>query len=190
MFNFDLITSIERYILSHASCKEYDLIRHLIEIRALPSSALKTPLSLFRSHFLVFNALYRLKMKWLLEGHSFLIISPLEIKRTDPFEQNKIDEREVHEYDALSHFYLDLAHLNNTETHDINALLDQFWREYFTPSLKQKALNTLELTEPVDIKTIKQQYRRLAMRHHPDRGGDADKLIAITEAVQCLEQYY
>src|SRR6056297_3624330 len=33
---------------------------------------------------------------------------------------------------------------------------------------------------------IKQAYRRLAMMHHPDRGGDASKLSIVNEAYEVL----
>jgi curved DNA-binding protein CbpA len=45
---------------------------------------------------------------------------------------------------------------------------------------------TLELTEPFDAASVRTQYRRLAMRHHPDRGGDAERLQAINRAFRIL----
>ncbi len=92
--------------------------------------------------------------------------------------------------DPLADFYLDLHHLNNTTTHDVEKLLTQFWQEYLNPSEKNQALKVLELSPPVDFTTIKKQYRRLAMKHHPDRGGQPDALVSINQAMQCLETYY
>lgn len=190
MFNFDLADCIDSFLTKMPVCREYDILHHLIDIKRLPKDALKTPLALFRSHFLVFNALYRLQLQYLVTSTATLTISALKIERTAITNNHVEPSGSLSHHDALSCFYLDLNHLNNTESHDVQRLLEQFWDKFFTPTLKEEALTTLELSEPVDLKTIKQQYRRLAMRHHPDRGGDADKLIAITQAVQCLEQYY
>jgi DnaJ-domain-containing protein 1 len=94
------------------------------------------------------------------------------------------------EHNPLSLFYLDISNLLNTTESDIVTLLDNFWNHYFNNTQKQNALNKLGLSEPVDFKTIKQQYRRLAMQHHPDRGGNADTLIEIHQAMQCLQHCY
>jgi curved DNA-binding protein CbpA len=39
----------------------------------------------------------------------------------------------------------------------------------------------------VDDATIKRRYRRLAMRHHPDRGGDGVRLREINAALATLQ---
>ena len=51
---------------------------------------------------------------------------------------------------------------------------------------RQKALTILELKEPVTYQAIKTQYRRLAMRYHPDRGGSNEKLKDINTAMDTL----
>lgn len=38
----------------------------------------------------------------------------------------------------------------------------------------------------MDDLTIKRHYRRLAMRHHPDRGGDKAQLQIINAAMEAL----
>ncbi|NNG14653.1 MAG: DnaJ domain-containing protein, partial [Gammaproteobacteria bacterium] len=42
------------------------------------------------------------------------------------------------------------------------------------------------LDDPVSDADIKQQYRRLAMQHHPDRGGDDATLQKINAAMNIL----
>lgn len=44
----------------------------------------------------------------------------------------------------------------------------------------------LELTPSASISDIRQSYRRLALIHHPDRGGDASKMKAINDAYAVL----
>ena len=200
MFHFDLSQDIHQYLQSHPLTKELDIIRHLQKINRLPMDVLRSDLSMFRAHFLVFNGLYRLRK----QGHDkqtfHLEISALSIQLM-PYESsnsqspNESDVHSVRSTDPLYFFYTDLQQLNQTTTHDVRRLLDLFWQRYIAPeqiSDQQKlaALSELELSDPVDFNTIKQQYRRLAMRHHPDRGGDQDKLVSINQAMQCLEVYY
>lgn len=46
---------------------------------------------------------------------------------------------------------------------------------------------TLGLTEDATEEDVKKAYRKLSMEHHPDRGGDKEKFILITEAKnKCL----
>lgn len=191
MFNFDLSQEIEQFILSHSPCKEYEIIQHLQQLGRLKKDCMASDLSLFRCHFLIFNALYRLQVLTRVHGHYQLSISSLEITATINSQpvSRKI-ESSLTEHNPLSLFYLDVSNLINTTETDIASLLGNFWNHYFDNSQKQKALNKLGLSEPVDFKTIKQQYRRLAMQHHPDRGGNADTLIEIHQAMQCLQHCY
>lgn len=200
MFNFDLSHDIECYLLTQQTCREYDIIRHLQEIQRLPLSALSGSLSMFRCHFLVFNALHRIKQAWQNKNEikTRLEISSLRISvhayNKNEFMPHESQQRETTQFDPLSLFYLDLKQLNQTTETDIHKLLDQFWLRYTSGALdskeKQQALKVLELNDGVDFNVIKKQYRRLAMRHHPDRGGDKNKLIAINQAMECLESYY
>ncbi len=193
MFNFDLSQDIERFLLTTPSCKEYDIICHLQSNGRLHKKVLSTPLSLFRCHFLIFNALYRLQ--YLSHSHQNyqLSISSLYIQLSPYDKVARQTGKTLNKHDALGLFYLDLCQLNQTKAQDVQHLLDIFWQQYFNPKQIQQALNILALNQDaqnIDFKTIKKQYRRLVMKHHPDRGGDANQLIAIHQAMQCLELYY
>lgn len=190
MFNFDLSQEIESFVLTHIQCKEYEIIQHLQTIGRLEKDCLRDSTGLFRTHFLIFNALYRLQLAAFVHQKYQLSISSLAIITTPYSEQNPENEKRLQQHDPLALFYLDTSHLFNTSEADIEHLLNHFWQHYFNAPKKQTALATLGLSEPVDFKTIKLQYRRLAMQHHPDRGGDADTLIQIHQAMQCLQQYY
>ncbi len=198
MFNFDLSQEIESFLLSHPSCKEFDIIKHLQDKGRLPKDVLATSLSLFRCHFLIFNALYRLQ--YLSHHHQRyqLSISSLNIQLSSSNAANtelpQTQHQQLDHSSTLGLFYLDLTQLNQTSQQDVNALLDTFWQQYFNPEQKTQALTTLQFKQEeqtnIDFKAIKKQYRRLVMQHHPDRGGDANQLIAIQQAMQCLQHYY
>ncbi len=193
MFNFDLSQDIESFLLTTPCCKEYEIIQYLQKKGRLNKNCLSDSLSLFRTHFLIFNALYRLQLNTFIHRKYQLTISSLEILTTDYHVTEsaaRSNDRHMQQHDPLALFYLDTRHLFNTNEADIEHLLNHFWQHYFNDSQKQTALDTLGLEEPVDFKSIKQQYRRLAMQHHPDRGGDADTLIEIHQAMQCLQHYY
>ncbi len=51
---------------------------------------------------------------------------------------------------------------------------------------RRRALRTLGLADPVEAAAIQYRYRQLAMRHHPDRGGDIEAFIAIQRAMATL----
>jgi curved DNA-binding protein CbpA len=200
LFNFDLSPEIEKFILSNPNTREYDIIRHLQSVNRIPSTALSNSLSMFRCHFLIFNALYRLQLKTHVHQTYSLNISSIKITVTNyvpeyldnQLQQNQPQQNHPteHNNNALSHFYLDINHVMKASEQDVNRLLDQFWNSYFNNDQKQNALKVLGLCEPIDFIAIKKQYRRLAMKHHPDRGGDANQLIEVHQAMQCLEMYY
>jgi len=49
-----------------------------------------------------------------------------------------------------------------------------------------KLYETLGVPKDADEKTIKKSYRKLAGKHHPDKGGDADKFKEISAAYEIL----
>ncbi len=194
MFNFDLSTEIECYLTINPICNEYQLVQHLQKLGRLPPHALRQPLSLFRCHFLIYNALYRLQYLTHVHQRYQLSISSIQIEISTYSAPNNSHNQYLDGHSSLALFYMDTTQLNQTTEQDINRLLDQFWQEYLSPDRKISALNTLEMppkeSDSIDFKAIKKQYRRLVMKHHPDRGGNAQKLIDIHQALQCLQQYY
>ena len=65
-------------------------------------------------------------------------------------------------------------------------MLASFWNKVNHYDNREAALAELGLKDPIDDESIKQEYRRLAMQHHPDRGGDTDKLQKINDALALL----
>jgi DnaJ-class molecular chaperone len=53
----------------------------------------------------------------------------------------------------------------------------------------EEALEILELPQFVTRADIKRQYRFLAKKYHPDTGGDARKMEALSRAYELLMKY-
>jgi DnaJ-domain-containing protein 1 len=148
---------------------------------------LRDNLSLFQTHFLLFHSLYALREKLIRQGDYGLEISALKIQLLS---LNEEDAKSLGQHDPLRDYYLDLKNLENTTPEEVEQLLSSFWQRYLSNDERREALDTLGLKDPVDWPTIKQQHRRLAMEHHPDRGGDEVRLQAINTAMDKLARSY
>lgn len=168
---------------------EFQLIQHLKARHSthVPNLPLTDKLVLFRTHFLVFNALYRLRDRLWEENAAHLEIGPLSI-RLCPYISGV---QALGEKDALRAYYLDEKHLRETTEHDVEKLLESFWTRMQGNEEKAAALALFELEDgPVDYALIKLRYRQLVSQHHPDRGGSNTRLQSINKAMEILERYY
>lgn len=180
----DLIAS---YLTDGAQCSEFELIKWLQapDQGVFRADAMSDSLTLFRCHFLVMHCLYSLRQQWLTEQRGYLQISAVNIVLCP---SNNNDNTHLSEHDSLARYYLDLSELE-TDEETIDALLNDFWRRMVLPDHYDADLLTLELQPPVDRTTIRQQFRRLAMKHHPDKGGDSETFRRVSAAYQRLKQY-
>ena len=143
---------------------------------------------LFRTHFLLYHALYQLRDELWRTARGHLEITAVRVQLT-PYQPGKAA---LQQHDPMRDYYLDIEQLEKTTETDIETALNNFWKRLhqetvFTGGgLKARALETLGLQEGVTAKQIKISYRRLAMQHHPDRGGDPEKLQHINEAMEVL----
>ncbi|MCP1649299.1 DNA-J related domain-containing protein [Pseudomonas nitroreducens] len=168
---------------------EFQLIQQLKARHSthVPNLPLTDKLVLFRTHFLVFNALYRLRDRLWEENTAHLEIGPLQI-RLSPYMSGV---QALGEQDALRAYYLDEKHLKETSERDVEKLLESFWTRMQGNEEKAAALALFELEEgPVDYALIKLRYRQLVSQHHPDRGGSTTRLQSINKAMEILERYY
>ncbi len=174
-----------------AGLSEHELLKRLRERNSLfVSFNAREPLSLFRGHYLLFHMLYRLRDRLGHERRGRLRIDPLRIvlepagSEDDP--PSDAASLALSEAD-LSGRYGDLNRWATITATEVVDLLRQFHAARRTNSRRRAALAELGLQDPVDEATIKQRYRRLAMRHHPDRGGDGVRLREINAALAILE---
>jgi hypothetical protein len=140
------------------------------------------PQALFCAHFLLFHALYRLGDRASSARRARLEVGPLNI-RWLPYGGG---EGGLGRPDTMRDYYLDLSNLARTTAQEVDALIASFWRCLGGRDRRAGALAELGLADPVDDATIRLAYRRLAMAHHPDRGGDKARLQAINAAVGIL----
>ena len=165
---------------------EYDLLQHLrgdtrsgFETGRLDDSA-----ELFRTHFLLFHALYQLRERLRSSQSGDMDIHALSI-RCHPF--SVMTSHALAQPDPLRSYYLDMANLTGTTREDVEAMLGRFWACFGRYDRRREALAVLDLPDDADGVAILHQYRRLAMQHHPDRGGDPGKLQAIHAAMTILD---
>ena len=144
---------------------------------------------LFQLHFLIFHALYKLQEDLLEEQTGFLEITPLCI-RIKPAQQHKTSPNTIHQHDKLAEYYLDIKNLTNTTTQEVEQLILSFWKSFHHPDSHLESLKVLQLTPPVSYKEIKKQYKRLASKHHPDKGGSKELIQQINQAMATLSQHY
>ncbi|GLZ88406.1 hypothetical protein Pres01_44570 [Metapseudomonas resinovorans] len=170
---------------------EYQLIQALKARHSthIPHLELTDKLVLFRTHFLVFNALYRLRDQLNGEGTVQLAISPLCVQLLP----HTPGTAALSELDPLREYYLDLSNLRDTTEKDVEKLLASFWTRMQGSEEKLAALELFGLhsgSQPLSLAVIKQRYRQLVSQHHPDRGGSTSRLQSINKAMEILQRYY
>lgn len=173
-----------------AGISEFQLIQQLKARHSthIPNLGLDDKLVLFRTHFLLFNALYRLREHLWGRQEANLHISPLCVQ-LQPWRPGSVA---LAEHDPLRDYYLDLQHLRDTTEHDVEKLLSSFWTRMQGGDEKRAALELFELDgdRPLDLASIKLRYRQLVSQHHPDRGGSTERLQSINLAMEILQRYY
>jgi hypothetical protein len=182
-----LIVPILRILKAErAALSEYELIRRLEaeDIEVVATRVASADLTLFKKHFLVMNALYRLQEELLAE-QCLLRISPLAIDITGMDQTGSVNVPDAAHF-KLREYYLDWCNFDQTGEAEVTRLLAGFWLRYAANEKQQDALNVLGLEPAADWSMIREQYRRMAALHHPDKGGDGRRFIEIREAYETL----
>ncbi|MFH4547520.1 DNA-J related domain-containing protein [Vibrio alginolyticus] len=144
---------------------------------------------LFKRNFLIMNALYQLQDT--LYPDSWLQVEAMDIQFMSSMEalRHKID---IH--DPLREYYLDWRNYEADED-EVRRLLNEFWTTYqkfiggssVASVDKTKALSLFELNTDATPAEIRKQWRKLALRWHPDReNGDAERFRVLCEAWNVL----
>ena len=181
----NFITFIEGFLEEHPEgVSEHDFLRTLDKqgfFKTLDAAASST-LLLFQKHFLLFHVLYSINQQRVADKRGGLKITPMLIKQLDYLEA----DTQIGEFDSLCDYYLELENLTMATGDEVDDLLNGFWVKYLRNDKRGAALEALGLNDPVTDVQIVQRYRKLANVHHPDKGGDKDKIQAINEAYVVL----
>lgn len=183
-----IIELLDQRLQHGEALSEFDLMRWLQEPEQgiFQAGALSDNLTLFRSHFILMHCLYRLRQRWFEQQSATLTISALHIQR-GPWTQ--CTDKAPDSHDPMAAYYLDIGELD-TDREAIDELLTGFWKKMLLPEQLDEDLKILELSSAVTIEQIQIQYRRLVMRHHPDRGGDQHRFCQIQAAYQRIKNRY
>lgn len=171
---------------------EHALIKELVEEGLLPAGFNEGSLALFQTHFLLFNALYRLQDELAAQQLALDIgLVNIRVREQQGAQSSALD---FGRQSRLRDYYLDWSHFNGATEESVAELLESFWQQFeacpVADSEKAAALASLELCEPVTYAEIKMRYRRLVMREHPDRGGDNARLQTLNDAMAVLARAY
>ena len=173
-----------------AGLSEYQLIQQLKQQQSqhLDNLAGDEQLALFQLHFLIFNALYRLRERLWQTQSAHLTIGPLCCQLL-PYQAGSCG---LAEHDPLRDYYMNLQHLQDTDADTVEQLLANFWQRLLGGDEQRAALELFELSSApaLDLPRIKQRYRQLVSQHHPDRGGSTSRLQSINQAFEILQRYY
>ena len=146
-------------------------------------------LQLFRQHFLIMNALYQLQASLWHDEKLALSISALQIKILPTKQLNHAEgtELSINRDTKLAAYYLDWNEYEKTDEVEVSRLLNSFYQRMNSEGDKHSALNILKIDTPTPSKTeIKQHYRNLVKKHHPDAGGNPETFIEIRQAYEQL----
>ena len=209
--NTSLVTLLEDSLLLlkptlTLGISEFDLIALLKRppYSLFDEDALRDPLMLFQTHFLVFHALYKLQIKWRESGegrldiHTTKILLRGDIQPQNIPPQNKdATQAQTHlaGLDPLASYYLNLDNLKGTSEADVAALLDDFWRKMAGQKLgvpntkdRDKACDVLKLDKQdiLTLNSLKAHYRKALLKVHPDRGGNVEEAQQVIQAYRVL----
>ncbi|GGM22650.1 DNA-J related domain-containing protein [Pseudomonas asuensis] len=169
-----------------AGLSEYDVIQRLRANKSpfVPQEPLLDKLVLFRTHFILFNALYILRDRLWADASAHLEIHALRIQLQD-YRRAKPG---LIVADPLRSYYLDIEQLDTTTLEDVEALLESFWTRQNDEGGIKSALALLDLDESASYSAIRHRYRQLVSRNHPDRGGCTATLQSLNGAMEALRQ--
>lgn len=171
------------------SCKIHELASELQRNGLFPNTESDANKALFKRNFLLMNALFQLQE--ILLPNQWLQVQAMDIQL---LQQLPTEHRLILEQDnALRSYYLDWTNFE-TSSEEIETMLGFFWKRYHAclgkPEQvldKSAALHIFELDSCASKQDIRRQWRKLALKWHPDRSsGNALKFRQVCEAWQTL----
>jgi hypothetical protein len=174
---------------------EYELICILKSppYSVFDKDALNNPLMMFQTHFVLLHCLYQLRNRWRQQKVGELNIGLTRVTLR-PILESAVN---IQLQDSVANYYLDWSNLGGTDENEVEALLCSFWKKMAgieinasisAPELSRACI-VMQINSPENITLLelKQQYRKLQHKNHPDKGGK----IAISQSIlQAYSQLY
>tara|TARA_R110001592_G_scaffold49482_1_gene154253 strand:- start:6413 stop:7021 length:609 start_codon:yes stop_codon:yes gene_type:complete len=189
-----ILSELKHFLGLFPKTNEHQIIKHLQKTNIPPFNdfTLSHAKDLFSAHFLCMHALYHLKSQYSQEKTFNLQIQSVRVERiliteSESAKNDYSNTSYLGTNDPLEGYYLNPKHYFETQEQDINDMLKSFWHKYLAQDEKQAALDVLNLPPEADAKMIKDQYKRLAQKHHPDKGGCAEKFNKVRQAKSVLD---
>ncbi len=176
---------------------EYELICTLKSppYSIFDENALSDSLMMFQTHFVLFHCLYQLRNRWREQKIGELVIGLTTIT-LNPILESSIN---IETEDSLANYYLDWSNLGCSNKNDIEALLDSFWQKMAGAELNANMslselkrvciVMEIESLEDITLLELKQQYRKLQHKNHPDKGGSIKVSQSVLQAYSQLRKY-
>jgi len=199
-------------IISDGPISEFEIITKFksAPYRFFNDDVMADSLTLFKTHFVIFNSLYRLRDIGLEHNQYDIDIISSRITYTafsnaKPVNQMNITSEQTtlvhpsHDGQAIEKlrtYYLDWNNFEQTTESNVNDLIDSFWKSMFSQSSIQlseenltKSLSILELAAIPTKSALKRQYIKLCNTHHPDKGGENTKFQSINLAYNYVKKH-
>lgn len=205
------IIDLKNYLLKMKNpCYESDLLK--ISFNNIKITDL-TPLDLYQHHFVLFNILYNFQNELTKENkylyihfmRTYLLEYPEKGKcryynndlsdfcRSDCI--NNIDYCDFHfskigdnyiENISTRYFYLDKSNYYKLDQRTAESFISGSWEILAHYSEYKKSFKILDLSESVDLDTIKRKFKELAKKYHPDINKDPEKIFNKINNAYCF----
>ncbi|GFD68908.1 DNA-J related domain-containing protein [Alteromonas sp. KUL106] len=167
--------------------------------------ALRDPLMLFKTHFVLFHVLYKLKRYWREANEGELDIHTLSIKLAPvtalekASDNDAVQGEQLKAADALADYYLNWSNFERADRHSVDILLDAFWQKMaggtlavFQPEDVEEAHRLLGVSEEenMSLSSLKRAYKKTLQLVHPDKGGNQEDAQKVIHSYQMLLKYY
>lgn len=178
-----------RVQLNFTETKIYDLVALVVESEIFTWSD-SPSLALYQKLFLTQAALCELHFEFELEGAVSLVLTPVSAylrsngSLVESSQSHSVSNAE--ELAPNTAFFGDYQNFFGVTEAQVESMLAKFWQQYDALESRDPALQVLGLSADANWKQIQAQYRVLAAKYHPDKGGDPDRFIEIRQAFEKL----
>ena len=192
----ELLTVLQNILLDNpAGLSEHALIKRLKHQQqpVFVNADLSDVLSLFRTHFVLFHALYYLRDTLRASGRFDLQISPLLIRLQTASAPATAQQHALDLSDPLRAYYLNLDNLTDTDRATVEQLLNNSLTNLAPSQQVSDALAELGIEQPLHTLSehdLRSRYRQLVSIHHPDRGGCTERIQRINQAMDTLRAHH